>query len=155
MSLFKRASSPRCAERCKMQTHCLQPLAESCITSLVSRSFCSPQTGIHRNKLILCTHQFQCSVFFTVLLSVQVFKLLDDIRVLSKGFQKISSIKQEITALKKALCDTMNFLESNQSIITHWFSKVSIWWTTCKQTVQASTNAVSHLTFDLMCPVMM
>jgi hypothetical protein len=80
---------------------------------------------------------------------------LDDIKILVKNVQKISRAKQELAGLKKAVGDTMEFLESNQSLITQWFAKVSV---TCaiyiyKQTVLASANALSQLILHFNCSV--
>jgi len=147
--LFIRAFSRRCAEGCKMQTHGLQPLAEWCITSPTSTGIDSPQRGRWRNKLILYIHQFQCNIFVTVFHSVQVFKLLGEITVHVKDVRKISRNKEEIIGLKKAVDDTVSYLESNRSLVSHWFSTVSVWCLICKQTVQGFTNAISHLIFDL------
>jgi hypothetical protein len=84
--------------------------------------------SIHwRNKLILYIYQFQCNVFVTVFHSVQVSKLQREITVHVKDVQKISGTKKEISGLKKAVNDTVNYLESNRSLVSHWFSTVSVW----------------------------
>jgi len=76
--------------------------------------------------LILCIHQFQCNVFVTVFHSVQVFKLLREITEHIKDVQKVLGTKEEIVGLKEAVNDTVNYLESNRSLIGHWFSTVSV-----------------------------
>jgi hypothetical protein len=65
-------------------------------------------------------------IFITVFHSVQVFKLLDEITVHVKDVRKILGIKEEILGLKKAVNDTVSYLESNQSPMSHWFSTVSV-----------------------------
>ena len=137
VSLFERAFSRRHTEGCKMQTNGLQLLAEWCSTSPTSGGIDSPQRGRWWNKLIPYISHFQCNVFVTVFHSVQVFKLLDKITKHIKDVQKISTNKEEIKGLKKAVNDTENYLESNRSLVTHWFSTVSVWCHICKQTVQA------------------
>ena len=78
------------------------------------------------NEQILYIHQFHCKVSVTVFHSVQVFRLLDEITVHVKDVQKISRTKEEIIGLKKAVNDTVNYLESNRSLVSHWFSTVSV-----------------------------
>jgi hypothetical protein len=147
--LFERAFSRRCADGCKMQTHGLQPLAEWCITSPTSGGIDSPQRGRWGNKLILYIHQFQCIIFVSVFHSVQVCKLLHEIREHVKDVLTVSRYKEEIIGLEKAVNDTVNYLESNQSLVSNWFSMVSVWCLICKQTVQVFTNAISPLIFDV------
>ena len=149
VSLFERAFCLRCAAGCEMQTPGLQPLADWCSTSPIWEGIDSPQRGRWRNKLILYIHHFQCNVFVTVFHSVQVFKLLHDITVHVKDVEKISRTKEEIIGLKKAVNDTVNYLESNPSLISQFFSTVSVWCLRCRQTAQAFTNAISPLIFDL------
>ena len=134
---FERAFCRRCAEGCEIQTHGFQPSAEWCITLPSSRGIDSPHGGRWRNKLIVYIHQFQCNVFITVFHSVQVFRLLEEMTLHVKDVRKISSAKEEIICLKKAVNDTVNYLESNQSLVSHWFSTVSVWCLICKRTVQA------------------
>jgi hypothetical protein len=59
----------------------------------------------------------------------QVFHLLKDINILVRKVQKVSKMRQEMTGLKKALADTKNFLESNQSLSTDFSSVVSARYT--------------------------
>jgi hypothetical protein len=62
----------------------------------------------------------------SVFLSFQAFQLLKDIDILVKKVQKISKMRQEVTSLKKAVDDVVKFLQSNKSLISYWFSKVSV-----------------------------
>jgi len=71
-------------------------------------------------------HQFQCNVFVNVFHSVQVFKLLERLTLHVKDVQKISSAKKEIIGLKKAVNDTVKYLETNQSVISRCISTVSV-----------------------------
>ena len=68
--------------------------------------------------MIVYIHQFQCNVFVTVFHSVQVFKLLEEMTLHVKDVRKISSAKEEIIGLKKAVNDTVNYLESNRIMST-------------------------------------
>ena len=76
--------------------------------------------------MILYIYQFQCNVFVTVFHSVQAFKLLQDIRLHIKYVEEISRTKEVIRGLKEAVNDTVNYLESNASLISQFSSTVSV-----------------------------
>lgn len=73
--------------------------------------------------MILYTHYLQSH--FIIFLFLQAFTILKDINILVKKVQKISKMRQEVTSLKKAVGDTVEFLESNRSLIIDFCSMVS------------------------------
>lgn len=62
----------------------------------------------------------------------QSFVLLQDIEILAKRVKKMLKMRQEVTGLKKALGDIVEFLESNQSSVSRWCSTLTSSFETLK-----------------------
>jgi hypothetical protein len=58
----------------------------------------------------------------------QSFVLIRDIDLLAKKLRKILKMRQEVICLKKAIGDTVKFLKSNQSLISHCCSTLTSSW---------------------------